>query len=245
MNRVRWLTVGRLALMAGIPAVFLFLLWRSLDFSYFSANRDEVLTDLVDHIRLTVTTLAIAIAIAVPLGTLIARVPVLYVPLIGILGVIYTIPSLALLAYLVTLVGIGLRNAVIALVAYAQFILVRNVVVGLRSVDRSTIDAARGMGMNTLQILFKIEYPLALPVMLGGLRIATVATIAIATIASLVGAGGLGQLLFDGINSFSPQANSEIQVGAVAVSLLAVAADLILRIVDRLLPATRARLASR
>jgi osmoprotectant transport system permease protein len=154
------------------------------------------------------------------------------------MGIIYTIPSLALLTYLIALIGIGTKNALIALVAYAQFILVRNVVVGLRQVDPVVIDAARGMGMSGRQILFRIEYPLALPVILGGLRIATVATIAIASIASLVDAGGLGTLLFTGLNLGS---NSEIEVGAIAVSLLAIAADVVLRLVDRLLPATRAR----
>lgn len=209
-----------------------------MDFSYLNGNESTVLSYLLQHIQLTVTTLVIALAIAVPLGTLVARVRILYTPVIGILGVIYTIPSLALLAFLVTYIGIGFRNAIIALVAYAQFILVRNVVVGLRQVDRAIIDAARGMGMNSAQILFKIEYPLALPVILSGLRIATVATIAIATIAALIDAGGLGRLLFDGLNNGS---NSEIEVGAVAVSLLAIAADVILRLIDHLLPATRAR----
>lgn len=209
-----------------------------MDFSYLSGHESVVVAGLVQHIKLTLTTLIIALAIAVPLGTLIARVPILYTPIIGILGIIYTIPSLALLAFLIAYVGIGFRNAIVALVAYAQFILVRNVVVGLRQVDRAVIDAARGMGMNSAQILFKIEYPLALPVILSGLRIATVATIAIATIAALIDAGGLGTLLFDGLNNGY---NSEIEVGAVAVSLLAIAADIILRLIDRLLPATRAR----
>jgi osmoprotectant transport system permease protein len=176
-------------------------------------------------------------AIAVPVGTLISRFPILYTPLIALFGVIYTIPSLALLAFLVVYVGIGRTNAIIALVAYAQFILVRNVVVGLRSVDPVVIDAARGMGMSPMQIMLKVEYPLALPVILGGVRIATVATIAVATIAALIDAGGLGQLLFEGINNGN---NSEIEVGAVAVSLLAVLADILLRLVDRLLPASRA-----
>jgi osmoprotectant transport system permease protein len=213
-----------------------------MDFSYFSGHQSDVLMYTGEHIRLTLITLAISLVIALPIGTVIARFPSLYTPLIGLLGVVYTIPSLAFLAVLQRYVGIGPRNAIIALVAYAQFILVRNVAVGLRQVDPVIIDAARGMGMNPLQILFRIEYPLALPVILAGLRIATVATIAIATVAYLIDAGGLGKLLFDGISSGY---NSEIEVGALAVSLLAVAADIILRLVDRLLPATRARAAER
>jgi osmoprotectant transport system permease protein len=209
-----------------------------VDFTYWETHQSDVITAAGQHIRLTLITLAISLLIAMPLGTLIARFRPLYTPLMGLLGMIYTIPSLAFLAVLIQYVGIGERSALIALVAYAQFILVRNVVVGLKQVDPMVLDAARGMGMSPVQILFKIEYPLALPVILGGVRIATVATIAITTIAYLDDAGGLGRMLFDGINLGS---NSEIEVGAVAVSFLAIAADIILRLLDRLLPATRAR----
>ena len=211
-----------------------------MDFSYFGTHRSDVITQFGQHLELTALTLLLALAIAVPVGTLISRYPILYTPLIALFGIIYTIPSLALLAFLVVYVGIGRTNALIALVAYAQFILVRNVVVGLRGVDPIVIDAARGMGMSRAQTMVKIEYPLALPVILGGVRIAAVATIAVATIAALIDAGGLGQMLFEGINNGN---NSEIEVGAVAVSLLAVLADVCLRLVDRLLPASRAGVA--
>jgi osmoprotectant transport system permease protein len=208
-----------------------------VDLSYFSTHQGDVISQFEQHVELTVITLVLAMAIAVPVGTLISRFPVLYTPLIALFGIIYTIPSLALLAFLVVYVGIGRTNALIALVAYAQFILVRNVVVGLRGVDPIVIDAARGMGMSSMQVMLKIEYPLALPIILGGVRIAAVATIAVATIAALIDAGGLGQMLFEGINNGN---NSEIEVGAVAVSLLAMLADILLRVVDRLLPASRA-----
>jgi osmoprotectant transport system permease protein len=213
-----------------------------MDLSYFSGHQGEVLTDVAQHARLGVIALAIALAIAVPLGTLIARFPILYTPVMALLGIIYTIPSLALLALLVPVFGIGALPATIALVAYAQFVLVRNVVVGLREVDSTVVEAARAMGMNGRQILFRIEYPLALPVILAGFRIATVATIAITSVAAYIDAGGLGSLLFNGIgDGYGP----EILAGAVAISLLAVAADLLLRLVDRLLPASRARAAER
>ncbi len=244
MVRVQWQkylsTVSTLLALA----LLCLLIYRVADFSWYNTHQDNLWTAVGEHLKLCGVTLAIAIAIAVPIGTLIARFPILYTPIIGLMGIIYTIPSLALLAFLVSYVGIGFRNAVIALVAYAQFILIRNVVVGLRGVNADVIDAARGMGMRPLQILFKIEYPLALPVILGGIRIATIATIAIATIASLIDAGGLGVLLFDGINN-SFNNTSEIQVGALAVSLLALAADLILRAIERLLPVTRALAAQR
>lgn len=237
---------GILPTLVGILLLLLLGLWvlRVADLSWFRDHRQETFAALGGHIRLTLWTLGISLAIAIPLGTLVARVPVLYTPVIGLLGMIYTIPSLALFAILVSYVGIGFRNAIVALVAYAQFILVRNVVVGLRGVDPFVIEAARGMGMNGRQILLKIEYPLALPTMLAGLRIATVATIAIASIGYLIDAGGLGQLLFDGINN-SFLTTSELQVGAIAVSLLALTADLLLRMAEWLLPASRARASSR
>lgn len=208
-----------------------------LDLSYWNGHQSDVLMQTGQHVKLTLITIAIALVIAVPIGTLVARVPILYTPVLGIFGIVYTIPSLALFFYMEDFAGIGARNAVIALVAYAQFILIRNVAVGLRQVDRSVIDAARGMGMNGWQILFKIEYPLALPVILAGLRIATVATIAITSIAYLIDAGGLGQLLFDGISSGY---SSEIEVGAITISILAVIADILLRLITYVVPASRA-----
>jgi osmoprotectant transport system permease protein len=238
MRRVR----PALPNLIGIGVLALLLIWllHVADLSWYQSHHADTQDAVVTHIKLTLYTLAISLVIAVPLGTLVARFPFLYTPVVGLLGVIYTIPSLALFAILVSYVGIGFRNAIIALVAYAQFILVRNVIVGLRQVDPALLDAARGMGMNRWQILFKIEYPLALPTILGGIRIATVATIAITSIAALIDAGGLGQLLFDGINN-SLFNTSELQVGAIAVSLLAVIADLLLRIVEWTLPASRAQ----
>jgi osmoprotectant transport system permease protein len=214
-----------------------------IDLTYWNQHQSDVLMLAEEHIRLVLAAMGIALAIAVPLGTLVARFRFLYTPVIGLMGIIYTIPSLALLVYLLAVTGqIGTEPALIALVAYAQFILVRNIAVGLRQVDPVIVDAARGMGMSAWQILFKIEYPLALPVILGGVRVATVATIAIASIAQLVDAGGLGTLLFVGINLGN---NSMIEVGAISVSLLAIAADILLRVVDRFLPATRARALAR
>ncbi len=208
-----------------------------MDFSYFSTHQSAVLAALLRHIEITGLTLGIGLAIAIPLGTLIARVRVLYVPILGILGTVYTIPSFAFIAFLIGFVGIGLHSALFALVSYTQFILVRNTAVGLREVDPVILDAASGMGMNGWQRLARVEFPLALPVILGGLRVATVATIAIATVAAIDDAGGLGQLLFDGYNNGQ---TSEIEVGAVALVILAIVADILLRLIDRLLPASRA-----
>ncbi|HWE60489.1 MAG TPA: ABC transporter permease, partial [Chloroflexota bacterium] len=167
--------------------------------SYLLDHRDQVLTLFIQHLQLAGTALGISLLIALPLGILISRYPHLYVPVIGVLGAIYTIPSLALLALLVPFVGIGQEPAHIALVAYAQLILVRNIVTGIRGVDAAVIEAAFGMGMSPFQVLWRIELPLALPVIIAGVRIATIAIIGIGTVAAYIDAGGLGTLLFEGV----------------------------------------------
>jgi osmoprotectant transport system permease protein len=183
-----------------------------------------------EHLRMTLIALAIALAIAVPVGVLLARVRWLRGPVLGVLGVIYTIPSLSLLVLLIPLVGLGLRSAVIALVAYAQLVLVRNVLVGLTGVDAAVVEAARGMGMSGWQRFWKVELPLALPLIVAGVRLATLSIIGIGTIAFLVGAGGLGRLLFEGVTTSNPQ---KIVAGAVAVAVLAFGANAILRALER------------
>jgi osmoprotectant transport system permease protein len=182
------------------------------------------------HLRMTLIALAIALAIAVPAGVLLARVRWLRAPVLGVLGVIYTIPSLSLLVLLIPLLGLGLRSAVIALVAYAQLVLVRNILVGLTGVDAAVVEAARGMGMSGWQRFWRVELPLAMPLILAGVRLATLSIIGIGTIAFLVGAGGLGRLLFEGVTTSNRE---KIIAGAVAVSALAFGANAILRFLER------------
>lgn len=196
---------------------------------YLIANWDEVGVLLLQHLWLTISALGMATVIALPLGVLLARYSWLRGPLLGLLGVLYTIPSLSLLVLLIPLLRLGYWPAVVTLVIYAQLILVRNVVVGLTGVDAAIIEAARGMGMSGWQRLFQVELPLAMPLLLAGLRIATLSTIAIATIAAFVNAGGLGTLLFDGVRSSNRE---KIVAGAIAVSALAVAANTLLRRVE-------------
>jgi osmoprotectant transport system permease protein len=182
------------------------------------------------HLRMTLIALGISLAIAVPVGVLLARVRWLRGPVLSLLGIIYTIPSLSLLVLLIPLLGLGLRSAVIALVAYAQLVLVRNILVGLAGVDPAIVEAARGMGMSGWQRFWRVELPLALPLILAGVRLATLSIIGIGTVAFLVGAGGLGKLLFEGVTTSNPQ---KIVAGAVAVSALAVIANAILRLLER------------
>src|SRR5581483_4945061 len=140
------------------------------------------------HIELVLISLAIAMIIALPLGVLSARNTRVATPLLTVLGIIYTIPSLALLALLVKWIGLGFTTALIALTAYGQYILVLAIATALRGIPEATIDAARGLGYSAWQSFVRIELPLAAPVILGGIRIATVAMIGIATIAAYAGA---------------------------------------------------------
>ena len=198
--------------------------------TYLYNNPGPVGRLFLEHLRLTGVALLIALLIAVPLGLLIARVAWLRGPVLGVLGVIYTIPSLALFVLLIPFTGLGFTSATIALVAYALLVLVRNIVVGLTTIDPAVIEAARGMGMSDWQRLVRVELPLALPLILAGLRLAALSIIAIATVAAYINAGGLGRLLFDGINTGS---RAKIVAGSLVVSLLAVLVNLALRTLEQ------------
>ena len=183
-----------------------------------------------EHLLLTFVSLAIALAIAFPLGVLAARRPRAGAITLGVLNVIYTIPSLALLAILVAIFGLGMPTAVVALVAYAQMVLVRNVAEGLRGVSPAALDAADGLGFTRFQRLLRVELPLALPAIVGGIRIATVALIGITTVAAWIDAGGLGTLVFEGLHQDDPD---KIIAGSLGAVVLAFAADGLLRVAER------------
>jgi osmoprotectant transport system permease protein len=185
---------------------------------------------LGQHMVLVGFALAIALVIAIPLGVLATRNARAGTAILAVTGTIYTIPSLALLALLVAAIGLGPVTAIVALVAYAQMILVRGVVAGLRGVDASLVEAARGLGLTARQTLLRVEFPAALAVILGGVRVATVSLIALATVAAWINAGGLGVLLFEGIGTDNPD---KIVAGALAAAGLAIAADLLLRGAER------------
>jgi osmoprotectant transport system permease protein len=198
--------------------------------SFLLRHPAEVALLLGQHLLLTATALMIACAIAFPLGVLVARHARAGTVVLGTLNVIYTIPSLALFALLIPLFGLGFGTALVALVAYAQMILVRNVAAGLRSVPAATVEAARGLGMSPLQALLRVELPQALPVILGGVRIAAVAFIAMASLGAWINAGGLGVLIFYGLQHNDPE---RVVIGSVGCALLAVCADALLRAVER------------
>jgi osmoprotectant transport system permease protein len=191
----------------------------------------------LQHLILSLVPVAIAIAISLPIGILAHRKRWLYAPATAITGVLYTIPSLAFFVMLIPIMGIGRPPVLVALTAYSLLILIRNVVTGLDSVPADTKDAARGMGLTERQILFGVEIPLALPVIVAGIRIAIVTVVGIASIADFVGAGGLGDLIFDGI---SRQFLTPILVGAGLVALIAISADVgLYRVEGRLRPWAR------
>ncbi len=194
-------------------------------FAYLFKYYDHILTLFFQHIMLTVLSLCLALLFAVPVGLFLTRVKWLSIPVLSILGIIYAIPSLAVFALLIPLVGLGMKPAIIALVAYSQLILVRNVIVGFQSVDPAIVESGKGMGLGPLQLFWKIELPLAMPVILGGIRIAAISTIGIATIAAWINAGGLGVILFEGLYQNS---TPKIVWGTVFVSLLAIATNQLL-----------------
>jgi len=182
------------------------------------------------HIVLVALSLVIAAAIALPLGVVTARNRRIGTPLLGVLGAIYTIPSLAILALLVQYVGLGFWTAVVMLVIYAQFVLVRNIATGIRAVPAAQVEAAAGLGMTARQRLFQIELRQAFPIMLGGVRIATVALIAIATLAAYVNAGGLGVMIFGGLEQdYVPKTIA----GSIPAMVLALIADALFRLWER------------
>ncbi len=199
-------------------------------FQTVSSRLDLIYTAFIQHIYLSFVALAIGIAIALPIGILVARYRRFAEPIIGITAILQTIPSLALFGILVPLIGIGSKTALIALVIYALLPIVRNTYTGLTSADEAIIEAGRGMGMTPFQIMKKIELPLALPIIMAGIRTATVLTVGIATLATFVGAGGLGDVIYRGLQSYN---NSLVLAGALPVAILAIMFDFLLKWIER------------
>ncbi len=190
--------------------------------SYLIRYWDRVLVLVGQHLVMTGLAIGVALAVALALGAALSASRRLRTPVLGLLGVVYTIPSMALFALLIPLTGLGRTTAVTALVAYCQVLLVRNIVVGLAGVSPAVLEAAAGMGLSPWQVFWTIRLPLALPVMLAGVRIAAVSAIGIGTIAAWINAGGIGVLLFEGLYQ---DHTGKIVIGTAAVSLLALGAN--------------------
>ncbi|WP_448700958.1 ABC transporter permease/substrate-binding protein [Mucilaginibacter sp. AW1-3] len=185
----------------------------------------KLLSQTLTHIGLTFISLLIAIVIGLPLGILIAHKRKLSGTVLGVAGVFQTIPSIALLGFLIPVLGIGAKPAIFALLLYALLPIIRNTYTGITGVDATIKEAARGMGMSYSQILLKVELPLAMPVILAGIRTATVINVGVATLASLIAAGGLGEFIFGGI---SLNNTNMILAGAIPAALLAIIFDFLL-----------------
>jgi osmoprotectant transport system permease protein len=200
---------------------------------YFVRHHNEILELTMEHFRLVSISMLLAMAIGVPLGVLVSRRPGLKKLILGAANVAETIPSLALFGFLLPAPWLGARAerlAITALALYALLPIIRNTYTGVTGVDPAVREAARGMGMTDGQLLFQVELPLASGVILAGVRVATVLTIGIATIAAAIGAGGLGEFIFRGLAMVD---NDVILAGAIPAAVMALAADVLLGLLER------------
>jgi osmoprotectant transport system permease protein len=198
---------------------------------YVRTRSSDLTAALTQHVELTTVSVLIGLAVALPLAVVARRLRLSSL-LLGTATVVYTVPSLALFSLLVPFTGLSSTTVVIGLVLYSLTILLRNVLAGLDGVAADVREAARGMGFGRTRLLLRVELPLALPTIMAGLRVATVSTVALTTIGFLVGSGGLGNLIQDGLQS---NFKAEVLTASVLCVLLAVVADLLLLVVQRVL----------
>jgi osmoprotectant transport system permease protein len=211
------------------------------DPSYVTSNWDTIVGYLGEHVRLTIGAVVLGALIALPLALLARRSRWLAGPVLGLSTLVYTIPSLAMFAFVAPITGITATTVLIGLVLYSLVILVRNFLAGLQAVPPDVREAARGMGYGPVRLFWQVELPLALPAFMAGIRVATVSTVALVTVGVIVGHGGLGQLITGGFAANFYRA--EIVTGALGCVLLALLADLLLAGAERALTpwARRAR----
>lgn len=209
---------------------------------WIAGNTDRISEALREHAYLTVVSMAIGLGLSFALALVARRWRWLQTPLLGLSGALYTIPSLALFAFLLPITGLSRSTALIGLTSYTLLILTRNIIAGLDGVPEDVLEAATGMGYGATRRLVTIELPLAVPTIMAGVRIATVTTIGLVTVAALIGQGALGALIKEGINR---PFRTPLVVGSVLSIALAVVADVTLALVQRLLtPWSRARAGS-
>ncbi|MDA8410253.1 MAG: ABC transporter permease [Treponema sp.] len=184
---------------------------------------------ILQHLGIVGIAMLVSIAIAIPAGLWLARHERVYLPIVTLAGVLYSIPGIALVAVLITVTGLTLKTIIIPLVAYNQLALIRNTVAGINGIDPALIQVGHAMGMNRRQLIARVIFPLALPVIVAGIRIATVTTMGIASLAGFIGQGGLGALIFINITVRDYDA---ILAGAILLAVLAIGADLLLLLVQ-------------
>lgn len=205
-------------------------LWQQLIYQL-DIRREDLIHSMGVHMQLVLLSMLFAIIVGIALGIMITRVKPLKGITLGAAGILQTIPSLAMLGFMIPLFGIGMKTAVVALFLYSLLPIIRNTYTGITDVDQSIVEAARGMGMKNWQILFRVQLPLALSVIMAGIRTAAVINVGTATLAAFIGAGGLGEFIFLGI-----QRNIEALtlLGAIPAAILALVLDYLLGLLERL-----------
>ncbi|WP_028593122.1 ABC transporter permease [Paenibacillus assamensis] len=205
--------------------------WSLADlFSYMSRNSDLLWEHFLSHLYMVVSGVGLAIVLGIPLGVLCTRHEKLAKVILGITSILQVIPSLALLVLLMLVLGLGSKTVIVGLLFYSLNPIVRNTYIGLKQVDPSYMEAGKGIGMSPLQLLVKVRFPLSLPYIISGLRIAAVIAIGVVTIAPLVGGEGLGREIYAGINNQNPL---RIYAGAIPAAAIAIVADLVLGYLQR------------
>lgn len=198
---------------------------------YIVGNPGRILELGLEHLTVAFGAVLIALAIGLPLGIAAAKLRWLELPALTVAGLLYLVPSLALFAFLIPFLGLGVRTAVVGLSIYSLLVILRNVAIGITSVPPAILEAGRGIGMTPAQLLGRVELPLALPLIVAGLRVAAVMTIGIASLAAYIGAGGFGTLIFRGIATAD---NDLILAGTLPTAALALACDQLLRLLERM-----------
>lgn len=201
-------------------------------FEFIIDNVDLIFEKVGEHLYLSLTSVLLACLVGIPVGFLVVNNKHLSKIVINISNIIQTIPSLALFAFAMPLFGIGSKPAIFALFLYALLPILKNTLIGIKNVNPDTIKAARGIGMSKFEIMFHVEIPLAISVIMGGIRIATVTSIGITTIATLIAAGGLGDLIYRGLSMYNEEM---ILAGALFSALLAIIVDFILGLFEKAL----------
>lgn len=204
-------------------------LWEQMK-QQFNSRGEELLQSLGVHIQLVFISMLLAIIVGIALGILISRIQGLKGVTLGTAGILQTIPSLAMLGFMIPLFGIGIKTAVAALFLYSLLPIIRNTYAGIADVDKSVVEAARGMGMKGGQILFKVQLPLAMSVIMAGIRTAAVINVGTATLAAFIGAGGLGEFIFLGIQR---NIDALILMGAIPAAILALVIDYLLGLLEK------------
>lgn len=194
-------------------------------FNFLIIRRSQLGDLILQHIELTIFAVFIAVIIGVPLGILVTRVRGLSKPVIGAANVVQAIPSLALLGFLIPLFGIGSKPAIVMVVLYSLLPIIKNSYTGLVNINHDILEAAKGMGMTNNQILAKVQLPLAMPIIMAGIRIAAVTAVGLMTIAAFIGAGGLGYMVFSGVQTVN---NNMILAGAIPACILALLIDFVI-----------------